>query len=99
MATLLLTDPNELTLQLEGEAEDVILSTLRRWPHWLRATLEHDPDDPRRCRSVTLVAERQHEETVRLILEKSFGLRFPSEGGSQVFTPPPVPEKRHRRRW
>jgi hypothetical protein len=97
MPTLLLTDPNELTLQLQGAAEDVILATLRRWPHWLRATMEYDPEDPSRCLSVTLVAERQHEETVRLILEKSFGLRFPPEGGSSVFTPAPVKEKRQRR--
>jgi hypothetical protein len=99
MPTLLLTESEELTLMLHGAEEDVILTTLRRWPYWLRAAVEHDPENPRRCLSVTLVAERKHEDTVRLILERSFGLRFPETGGSSVFTPAPVKAKRHRKRW
>lgn len=102
MTTLDLSAPGELRLTLRGTAENVILTTLRRWPHWLRAEVERDPADVKKCRAVTLVADRDQEPTIRDILQRSFGMRFPAEGGDQTLKPAdPAPSRRssgsHRR--
>jgi hypothetical protein len=91
MTTLDLSVPGELRLILRGTAENVILTTVRRWPHWLRAEVERDPVDPSQCVAVTLITDRVQELTIREILQRSFGMRFPVEGGDQpieIASPP-----------
>jgi len=103
MATLDLSIPGELRLTLRGTAENAILTTLRRWPHWLRAEVERNPTDATQCRAVTLIADRSQEPTIREILQRSFGMRFLAEGGDQDLkvAPQPPPAQRgfgsHRR--
>lgn len=82
MSTLLLSDTGEVALTLRGAAEDQILTTVRRWPHWQRVTIERDPSNAKRCLSVTLITDQLYESTVREILRRSFGMTFPIEGGS-----------------
>jgi hypothetical protein len=96
MTTLDLSSPDELRLVLSGAAENAILKTLRRWPNWLRAEVERDPADTDICVSVTLVASRTQEATIREILRRSFGLIFPPEGGTRALPIPPVHEPRRR---
>lgn len=96
MTTLDMSIPGEVRLVLRDAAENVILKTLQRWPHWLRADLEHDPANPTQCVGITLVADRAHESTIREILRRSFSLNFPPEGGSCAFVLPPAPEPRRR---
>ncbi|HMO56911.1 MAG TPA: hypothetical protein PKA05_17845 [Roseiflexaceae bacterium] len=96
MTTLDMSIPGELRLILSGEAESAILTTLRRWPHWMRAEVERDPADTSRCLSVTLIAERSQEPIIREILRRGFGLNFPAEGGSQTLVLPPAAEPRRR---
>ncbi|NNJ11376.1 hypothetical protein EKD04_013630 [Chloroflexales bacterium ZM16-3] len=96
MTTLDLSIPGELRLTLRGAAEDTILTTLRRWPHWLRADVEHDPVNAAQCLSVTLITDRDQEATLREILRRSFGMTFPPEGGD--FTMPPAPPPKPQRR-
>jgi hypothetical protein len=96
MTTLDMSTPGELRLVLSGAAENVILTTLRHWPYWLRAEVESDPADATQHLSVTLVAGRGQEATLREILRRSFGLVFPLEGGSTalVTLEPPAPRRR-----
>lgn len=96
MTTLDLSIPGELRLTLRGEAENIILTTLRRWPHWLSAEVERNPIDATKYTAVTLVADRFQESTIREILQRSFGMRFPPEGGNQAMKvmPAPVPARR-----
>ncbi|NTU81473.1 MAG: hypothetical protein HGA45_19180 [Chloroflexales bacterium] len=91
MSTLDLSTPDELRLTLRGAAENTILATLRRWPYWLRAEVEHDPADRAQCLAVTLVTGRGQEATLREILRRSFGLTFPPEGGDTALKPVPAP--------
>jgi len=96
MTTLDLSTPGELRLILRGEAENVILTTLRRWPHWLRAEVEHDPVNAAQCLAVTLITDRNQEATLREILRRSFGMTFPSEGGDLTMLPAPPPKPQRR---
>jgi hypothetical protein len=96
MTTLDMSTPGELRLTLRGEAENAILSTLRRWPYWLRVELEHDLTDTAQCVSVTLITGRNQEATLREILRRSFGLAFPPEGGDLTLRPAPEPRSRRR---
>lgn len=96
MTTLDMSMPGELRLTLRGPAEDAILSTLRRWPHWLRAEVERDLVDSSQCLAVTLIADRNQEATLREILRRSFGMIFPPEGGDVTFRPPPAPATQRR---
>jgi hypothetical protein len=82
MSTLLISDSGELSLTLRGEAENQILTTLRRWPYWQRVAIERDPVNAERCVAVTLVTDQIYESTVREILRRSFGMTFPPTGGS-----------------
>jgi hypothetical protein len=98
MTTLSVSPAGELCLTLRGAAENRILTTLRHWPYWRRADIERDPNDPQRCLSVTLVTDQIYEPMVRDILQRSFGLKFPSEGGSSELGPePPLRTGRRRR--
>ncbi|RRR70264.1 MAG: hypothetical protein EI684_13605 [Candidatus Viridilinea halotolerans] len=96
MTTLDMSTPGELRLVLQGEAENVILTTVRRWPHWLRAEVERNPADQSQCVAVTLVTESGQEATLREILRRSFGLIFPPEGGSRTLVAPPNAKPRPR---
>jgi hypothetical protein len=96
MATLDLSSPEELRLTLRGPDENTILTTLRRWPHWLRADVERDPEHTAQVIAVTLIADRNQEATLREILRRSFGMTFPTEGGDFAFTPPPAPAPMRR---
>lgn len=88
MTTLDISAPDELRLTLHGATENVILATLRRWPHWQSAELERDPDNTNQYLTVTLITSRSHEATIRDILKCGFGMVFPREGGSIAFVPP-----------
>lgn len=81
MATLSISAEGELRLTLKGAEENDVLMTLRRWPHWLSATVERSPEDDAQIRSVTLVADPIHEPTLRGILKHGFGMTFPVDGG------------------
>src|SRR5215216_3655993 len=98
MTTLSISDSGEVCLTLRGEAEDRILSTVRRWPYWRRVDIERDPIDTERCLSVTLVTDQIYESTVREILHRSFGMTFPKAGGSSELGPerPVRPRQRGR---
>jgi phage-related baseplate assembly protein len=96
MSTLDLSTPGELRLTLRGAEENTILATLRRWPYWLRAEVEHDPEDKAQCLAVTLITSRTQEATLREILRRSFGLTFPPEGGDTAMKPVPPPRSPRR---
>jgi hypothetical protein len=97
MTTLAISESGEVCLTLRGAAENRVLATLRRWPHWQRVTLERDPIDTAQCLAVTLVAEQAHESTIREILKRSFDLTFPESGGSCELLPEPASPPRRRR--
>jgi hypothetical protein len=98
MTTLSVSDSGEVCLTLRGAAENRILTTLRRWPHWRRVTIERDPANVEQCLAVTLVTDQIYESTVREILRRSFGMTFPPDGGSSEIPPePPAPSRRRSR--
>ena len=94
MTTLSTNATGELELTLRGVQENRILATMRRWSYWQRVVIERDPANGERCLAVTLIADRVHESTVREILRRSFGMRFPDEGGSCDIGPEPPPSPR-----
>lgn len=96
MATLDVSTPGEVRLVLRGVAENVILNTLRHWPHWVGVEVERDPADRTQYLSLTLIANRNQEATIREVLRRSFGLTFPPEGGDRAL-PPPAPAPARRR--
>jgi hypothetical protein len=98
MTSLFISESGELCLTLRGAAENRILTTVRRWPHWRRVDIERDPVDAERCLSVTLVTEQTYESTVREILKRSFGMTFPASGGSSEMAPEPAPRPGRRSR-
>jgi hypothetical protein len=98
MSTLSISDSGEVCLTLRGEAENRILATVRRWPHWQRVALERDPSNEEHYLAVTLIADQAYESTVREILKRSFGLTYPDTGGSCELPPEPPPPPRRRGR-
>jgi hypothetical protein len=99
MTTLSTNAAGELSLTLRGEAENRILMTLRRWPHWQRVALDPDPTDSKRYIAVTLVADAMHEATIREILKRSFNLTFPAVGGtSELIAEELAPSRKTRGR-
>ncbi|HEU5099188.1 MAG TPA: hypothetical protein VFU22_09220 [Roseiflexaceae bacterium] len=98
MTTLYRNESGEWQLTLYGAAENRILTTLRRWPHWQRVAIERDPLDPRQCLALTLITDQEHESTLREILQRSFAMTFPAVGGSMAIGPElAAPSKRRRR--
>jgi hypothetical protein len=98
LTTLSISESGELHLTLRGAEEDRILTTVRRWPHWLRVDIERDPSNAARCLAVTLVTNQTYESTVREILKRSFDMTFPEAGGSRDLLPePPTPTRRRGR--
>jgi len=57
MTTLSISESGELYLTLRGAAEDRILTTVRRWPHWRRVDIERELVNDADCLSVTLVTD------------------------------------------
>jgi hypothetical protein len=98
MSTLYMSASGELCLTLRGEAENRILTTLRRWPHWSRVDIERDPTNVERCLAVTLITDQVYESTVRAILKRSFGMTFPETGGTIDIAPEVVAPPRRRGR-
>jgi hypothetical protein len=98
MTTLYLSESGEIHLTLNGAAENRILTTLRRWPHWRRITIERDPMNPAQCVALTLIASQEYEATLREILQRSFNMTFPAVGGSETLLPEQQPPPRRRRR-
>ena len=98
MTTLSIAETGELELTLRGEEENRILTTMRRWPYWLRVAIERDPVNAERTLAVTLTADRIYESTVREILRRSFGMTFPEAGGTHEIGPEPQPSRRRRGR-
>jgi hypothetical protein len=98
MTTLSISESGELCLTLRGAAEDRILTTVRRWPHWRRVDIERDPVNVAYCLSVTLITDQIYESTVRDILKRSFGMTFPEAGGNREIAPEPParPSRRGR---
>lgn len=96
MTTLDLSTPDELRLILRGAAENVVLDTLRHWPYWLRVEVERDPLDATQYVSLTLIAGRSQEMTIREVLRRSFGMTFPPEGGDCALKVVPVPPPTRR---
>ena len=98
MTTLYISETGELHLTLRGAAENRILTSVRRWPHWRRVDIERDPASAERALSVTLVTDQAYESTVREILKRSFGMTFPPAGGSSEIAPEPPPRAKRRGR-
>ena len=98
MTTLYRNESGELHLTLYGAAENRILTTLRRWPHWQRITIERDPLDAGQCLALTLITDQAYESTLREILQRSFAMTFPEAGGSMPIGPEPAAPSRRRRR-
>jgi hypothetical protein len=102
MARLSVSNAGELCLKLAGTAENVVLTSLRRWPHWQRVAVERSPDDAAVCLSVTLATDPANEQALRNILKHGFGLTFPVEGGQSegILRPvePHQPKRARQRR-
>jgi hypothetical protein len=81
MATLGMLGSDGLSLTLRGPTEDIVLATVRRWPHWSQAVVERDPANTAQCLAVTLITHRLYEPTLRAILQRGFGLSFGVDGG------------------
>jgi hypothetical protein len=99
MTTLFISEAGELCLTLRGAAENRILTSVRRWPHWRRVDIERDPVNDERTLSVTLITDQIYESTVREILKRSFGMTFPPTGGTIEIGPEPPPRSRQRGRY
>jgi hypothetical protein len=98
MTTLYRSESGELHLTLYGAAENRILTTLRRWPHWQRVAIERDPANASQCLALTLITDAEHESTLREILQRSFDMTFPAAGGSTPIGPEPPASTRRRRK-
>ena len=98
MTTLHRAESGEWHLTLYGAAENRILTTLRRWPHWQRVTIERDPLDAQQCLTLTLITDQEHESTLREILQRSFAMTFPVAGGSMALGPEPATTSRRGKR-
>ncbi len=96
MAHLSYPSLTEVQLRL-GPQEDAILTVVRRWGWWTRATVEGRLPGDTQVSAVILTAARGTDPTIREILHRSFQLVFPAEGGDGA----PVPlesEVRTRRK-
>lgn len=83
MATLGYPSPAELQLCLEAH-DGAILDVVRKCPWWTRADIEGRVPGTSTVTRVTLIAPRANDSTLRRILQLSFGLVFPAEGGAGV---------------
>lgn len=80
MATLSYPSLEELQLRLEAQ-DGAILDVVRGCPWWTSADLAGRVPGTRTVTRVTLTAPRGNDRTLRRILQLSFGLVFPEDGG------------------
>lgn len=80
MAHLSYLSLTEIQLRLDA-GEDSILGVVRKCPWWTNVTMEGHVPGSATASSVTLTTTRAMESTLRRILQMSFGLVFPSDGG------------------
>lgn len=80
MALLSYPSPEQLQLQLEAH-EGAILDVVRGCPWWTKADIEGRMPGNATVTRVTLTATRSMDSTLRRILNLSFGLTFPADGG------------------
>lgn len=81
MAYLSYPSPDELQLRLEAH-EGAILDVVRGCPWWTKADIEGRTPGNSTVTGVTLTATRAMDSTLRRILNLSFGLIFPPDGGT-----------------
>ena len=89
MAQLSYPSPTEVQLRL-GPHENAILAVVRGWAWWTRAAVEGQVAGDATVSAVVLTADRSSEATIREILQRSFQLVFPPEGGERVLAAPPA---------
>ena len=80
MAHLSYPSVTEVQLRLDAQ-EDAILSVVRKCPWWTKAEVEGRFPGSTTVSSVSLTTTRAVESTLRRILQMSFGIVFPAEGG------------------
>jgi hypothetical protein len=80
MARLSYPSLTDVQLRLDAQ-EDAILAVVRGCPWWTKADVEGQFPGSTTVSSVTLTTTRNVESTLRRILQMSFGLVFPQEGG------------------
>lgn len=80
MAHLSYPSVTEVQLRLEAQ-EEAILAVVRGCPWWTKAEVEGRLPGSTTVSSVRLTTTRGVESTLRRILQMSFGLVFPVEGG------------------
>lgn len=97
MAQLSYPSATEVQLRLDAQ-EDAILAVIRGCPWWTRADVEGRVPGSAVVSAVVLTTTRGMESTLRRILQMSFGLVFPPEGGSaqakRLDLPGPLQRKR-----
>jgi len=99
MSTVALKHRRELCLTLPGAAEDPILTTFRRWPHWRRVEIVRDLENRAGCLAVTFITDQYSEPMVRAILKRTIGIICPEvEHVSRLHAPPPPSDQNPRRR-
>ena len=99
MSTVALKHRRELCLTLPGAAEDPILTTFRRWPHWRRVEIVRDLENRAGCLAVTFITDQYSEPMVRAILKRTFAIICPDvEHVSRLHAPPPPSDQNPRRR-
>lgn len=80
MATISYPSPVELQLCLEAQ-EGAILDVVRGCSWWTKADIEGRMPGVTTVTRVTLTTTRSMDSTLRRILNLSFGLIFPEDGG------------------
>jgi hypothetical protein len=80
MASLSYPSVAEVQLRLDAK-EDAILAVVRGCPWWTRADVEGRLPGSAVVSGVSLTTTRALESTLRRILQMSFGIVFPAEGG------------------
>jgi hypothetical protein len=80
MAYLSYPSVTEVQLLLDAQ-EGAILTVLRGCPWWTKAEVDRHAPGSTQVTSVTLTTTRAMDATLRRILQMSFGLVFPKEGG------------------
>lgn len=81
MAQLSYPSLNEVQLRLDAD-EDSILSVVRGCSWWTKAEFEGQVPGSSQVTSVTLTTTRAMDTTLRRILQMSYGLTFPKDGGT-----------------
>lgn len=80
MAHLSYPSVTEVQLRLDAK-ENAILAVVRGCPWWIKADVQGRLPGSPIVSSVSLTTTRAVESTLRRILQMSFGLVFPTEGG------------------